>query len=84
MQCRILKAFEYAHDGQEIRRVTVGEEIDIRDSLVDGLVGAGLVERLAQPSLLPSAGSDGGVPVASEGAPVADVAEAAGQRRRRS
>lgn len=45
MRCKVLKSFPYAHDGIKVEDLPEGENRDIRDELVPGLIAEGFVER---------------------------------------
>lgn len=43
MKVVIVKSFGYGHDGIHVVQTVVGEEVDIRDELIPGLVAEGFV-----------------------------------------
>ncbi len=59
MKCTIIKEFSYAHDGNSTEALKPGgEDREIRDNLVPGLVAAGLIKpptaQKAVPGIEPS------------------------------
>jgi hypothetical protein len=53
MKAKVLKPFKYAHDGIRVVDLAVGDEVEIVDGVVVGLVQGGFIELIGEPLNLP-------------------------------
>lgn len=69
MKCKVARDFPYAHDGVNVKPLKKGDEVEIRDHLVEGLRASGRLEpaegegagkSAAKPSKKAAEGAEGG------------------------